>query len=189
MYEVGIWFVHLMNVAILAIIGIVVLVAIFMKKRRYQREVIRCIQAEILLSTGWPEYHIVKCGVDDEWVKIKGFEYKLNPEKTRWGLHPRVPFMGLRDLQVPIRKETWYKDNPDPVYRGDEVPTVTAAEVAAKTREATAVAVGAEAVELEARQTQLVEAITNQPNKLWVYMGLGAAFVGILFLVIQSLLQ
>lgn len=189
MYEVGIWFVHLMNVAILAIIGVVVLVAIFVKKRQYQKEARRCVQAEILLSTGWPEYHTVRCGVNDAWVKLKGFEYKLNPLKTRWGMHPRVPFLGLSDLQVPIRRETWYKDDPNPIYRTSEVPDVTSAEIQAKTREATAIAAGAEAVEMESRQRQMVEAIANQPNKTYVYLGLGLVFVGVVVLVVQRLLQ
>ena len=188
MYEVGIWFVHLMNVAILAIIGLIVLVAIFAKKRQYQRQAAKGIQAEILLSTGWPEYHTVKCGVNDEWVRIGGYEYKLNPTKQRWGLHPRVPFMGLRDLQVPIRRETWYKDNPNPVYGDKGTPDVTASEVEAKTREAMAVAAGAEAVEMEARQTRMVDAIANQPNKNYVYMGLVGILIGIIVLVVRSLI-
>ena len=188
MYEVGIWFVHLMNVAILAIIGVVVLVAIFLKKRRYQSEASRCVQAEILLSTGWPEYHTVRSGANDEWLKVKGCEYKLNPKQRRWGLHPRVPFLGLSDLQVPIRRETWYKDNPNPVYRSEDVPQVTAAEVQAKTREAMAIAAGAEAVEMEARQRQLVDAIQNQPNKLWVYLGLGVILLVVVVMAVQGLL-
>ena len=188
MYQVGIWFVHLMNVAILAIIGVVVLVAIYVKRGHYQRDAARCIQAEILLSTGWPEYHTVRCGPSDEWIRVGGYEYKLDPKKRRWGLHPRLPFLGLAALQVPIRRETFYKDNPDPVYRDKEVPEVTASEIHAKTREATAIAAGAEIVEMEARQTQLVNAIANQPNKTYVYLGLGAVALGMAILVVRSLL-
>lgn len=188
MYQVGIWFVHLMNVAILAIIGVVVLIAIYVKRGHYMRDATRCIQAEILLSTGWPEYHTVRCGASDEWVTIKGYAYKLDPTKRGWGLHPRIPFLGLTALQVAIRKETWYKDNPNPVHRDKEVPEVTAAEIHAKTREATAIAAGAQIVEMDARQKQLVNAIANQPNKVYVYLGLGVMTLGMVILIVKSLL-
>ena len=180
MYEVGIWFVHLMNLAILSIVGVVIAVAILVKKGQYQKEAAKCIQAEMLTATGWPEYHTVKCGINDEWVKVGNGEYKLDPNHKRWGFHPRLPFMGLASLQVPIRRETWYKDAPKslPVFPQQNSPEITAAEIQAKTREAAAIAAGAEIVEIEARQRQLVDAITNQPNKMVVYVGLG--IIGIL---------
>lgn len=94
--------------------------------------------------------------------------------------------MGLATLQFPIRKETWLKDNPDPYYRDKEDPLVTAAEVAAMTKEATAVAAGAEAVEMESRQQQLVNAIANQPNKTYVYAGLVAVLIGVVALAVDT---
>lgn len=189
MYEVGPWFVHLMNLAILAIVGVVILVAILVKKGQYQKEAAKCIQVELLTATGWPEYHTVRCGIDDAWVKVGNAQYKLNPDQKRWGFHPRLPLMGLASLQAPIRKETFYKDNPNYVaFPEKKAPEITAAEIQAKTREAAAIAAGAEIVEIEARQHQLVEAIANQPNKMVVYVGLGIAVVLGAILVINSLL-
>jgi len=189
MYEVGYWFIHLMNLAIVAIVGIVVLVAVFMKRGQYMKTAQRCIQAEIILSTGHSEFHTVRCGINDEWVHIGGFDYKLDPKIRRWGLHPRLPFMGLGTLQCQIRKEVWKKDNPNAYYRDDDVPQVTAAEVGAQTREAMAVAAGAEAVEMDARQRQLADAIANQPNKTYVYLGLGVIIIGIIVLVVQRFIE
>ncbi len=188
MYEVGPWFVYLMNLAIMAVIGIIVLIAIFVKRGQYFNEAQKCIQAEILLSTGHREYHTVRCGVNDEWVKIRGFEYKLDPKVRQWGVHPRIPFMGLSTLQCQIRRETWIKDNPNPYYRDKETPEVTAAEVDAKTREAMAIAAGAEAIEMEARQRRIVEAIANQPNKTYVYVGIIAIIILGIIQIVRTLL-
>lgn len=189
MYEVGYWFIHLMNLAIVAIVGIVVLVAVFVKRGRYMNEAQRCIQAELLLSTGHSEFHTVRCSINDEWVKIGGYDYKLDPKVRRWGKHPRLPFMGLATLQCDIRREVWKKDDPNPYYREDGAPEVTAAEVGAKTREAMAVAAGAEAVEMEARQRQLVDSIANQPNKTYVYAGLAAIIIGIIILAVRDFIM
>ena len=188
MYTVGIWFVHLMNLAILAIVGVIILVYIQVKKGEYLKEAQTCIQCEILLSTGHCEFHTVKCNVSDEWVKIDNFEYKLHPTYRRWGVHPRLPFMGLRTLQVPIRKETWMKDVPDPYYREKEIPQVTAAEVDAKTNEAMAVSAAATAVEIKSQQEQLIKAIANQPDKTAVYVMLGITIIGIAIVAINSLI-
>ena len=200
MYEVGPWFLHLMNLAILAIVGIVIVVAILVKKGQYQREAAKCIQAEILTATGWPEYHTVRCGINDEWVKIGSGDYKLDPNHKRWGVHPRLPFMGLASLQVPIRKETWYKDNPNvpqdvkdknpnvPAFRNPGTPQVTSAEIQAKSREAAAIGAAAEVAELEAQQRRVVDAIANQPNKMVVYVGLGIAIILGAIVAINTLL-
>jgi len=189
MYEVGPWFLHLMNLAILAILGVIVLVAILVKKGQYQRVAARCIQAELKTATGWSEYHTVRCGINDTFVTIGKGEYKLDPNHREWGRHPRLPFMGLASLQEPIRRATWFKDNPNiPAYGKSSPPEITAAEIQAKSREAAAIAAGAEIVEIEARQRQLVDAITNQPNKLVVYVGLGIAIVLGAIVAINTLL-
>ena len=184
MYEVGSWFVYLMDAAILALVVLGALIAIFVKRGKYQREAAECIQGEILLSTGQSEWHTVKCGVSDKWVKIDAFEYKLDLKHRRWGVHPRLPFLGLKSLQVPIRKETWKKDNPNPFFRDDDTPEVTSAEIDAKTREASAIAAAVEATEMEARDKALRMAIQNQPAKMIVYIGLAGLVIFDIILIV-----
>lgn len=188
MYEVGIWFVHLMNLAILAIVAVVILVVKDVKKGQYQREARRCVQVELKLSTGWSDYFTVPCGMNDAWVTVKGCRYKLNPKKISWGLHPRLPFMGLASLQIPIRKETFYKDNSNPAFQDKTTPPITAAEIEAMTKEAMATTAAAQAIELASQQKALINAIGNQPNKMYVYVGLGAIIIGIIALVVRDLL-
>lgn len=188
MYTVGIWFVHLMNIAILAIVAVIVLSYIQVKKGQYLREAATCIQCEIKMPTGHDEYHTVPLVVSAEWVEIKGINYNLPKEVKNWGLHPRLPFMGLRSLQVQIRKCTWYFDNPNPYYRDDKTPEVTAAEIGAMTKEATAVAAGIAAVELKSQQEQMIKAIANQPDKTIVYVMLGLAIVAGAFTAINTVI-
>ena len=188
MYTVGIWFVHLMNIAILAIVGIIILAYIQTKKGQYLTEAARCIQCEIKMPTGHDEYYTVPLEVSAEWVEIKGIKYNLPKDVKNWGLHPRLPFMGLHSLQVQIRKCTWYFNNPNPYYRDDKTPDVTAAEIGAMAKEATAVAAGIAAVELKSQQEQMVKAIANQPDKTVVYVMLGIALIGIAIVAVQSLM-
>ena len=204
MYTVGPWFVYLMNLAILAIVAIVVFVWMNVKRGQYLKEAAKCIQAEIIPETGQSRYYTVPLGANDEWVRIGNKRYKIDKTRRRWGVHPRLPFIGLRTMQVPIRKETWYEDDPNPAYRL-KVPlsgkkeednlltpeqrqqaenTLTAAEVDAMVREETAVQAAAEAIETQHRQKELTNAIANQPNKMVVYILAGAAaFSGIVLLV------
>lgn len=209
MYTVGPWFVYLMNLAILAIVAIVVFIWMNVKRGQYLQESQTHIQAEIILETGHSEFYTVKCGANDEWVRIGNRRYKLNKNRRRWGLHPRLPFIGLRSIQVPIRKETWYKDDPNPAYRirkalssGDEEKqllkeqdlqtaenTLTAAEVNAMVREEQAIEAAAEAIEMQHRQKELTNAIANQPNKTIVYLMLGVADLGLVILVVQRLIM
>lgn len=188
MYTVGIWFVHLMNIAILAIVGVIVLGYIQAKKGQYLREAATQIQCEIKMPTGHDEYYTVPLEVSAEWVEIKGVKYNLpkGKEVKNWGMHPRLPFMGLRSLQVQIRKCTWYFNNPNPFYRDDKTPEVTAAEIGAMSKEATAVAAGVAAVELKSQQEQMIKAIANQPDKTVVYVGIIAAVIGIIAVGIMN---
>ena len=92
MYTVGSWFVYLMNIAILAIVAIVIFVYMNVKRGQYLKEATVCIQAEIILETGHSEYYTVRCRANDEWVKIGNRRYKLDIKRRQWGLHPRLPF-------------------------------------------------------------------------------------------------
>lgn len=75
MYEVGSWFVILMNGAILAILGAVALVAIYVKRAQYQKEAEKSIQAEIIQPSGHSKFYTVRCGQDAKSVDIGGGTY------------------------------------------------------------------------------------------------------------------
>ncbi len=207
MYEVGAWFVYLMNGAILAILAVVALVAILVKRNQYAKEAKECILVEILMPTGWSVYRVVK-PLPDGWVKVgKGDyklavgednpgtltdeercqrrkEYKLNTAAKRWAYYPMRPFLGLKALQVPIRTESFYYNNPEPITWPEHRVKVTAVDAQAHTRQMDAMNVGVQIQESDARQKQLVEAINNQPNKIVVYIMLGGAIlVGVMNLV------
>lgn len=173
MYEVGSWFVYLLDVAILAILAFIVLVMIFIKRGRYAKDAIGKIRAEIQLPTGWSEYHTIPIDDNAKSVTINDFIYILNPDKRRFGKHPMSPFMGLMWLQVPIRVETWAKDITEPMRATYDKIIATSAEIMAMTREIQATTAAMQIQEIDARQKELTNAIANQPNRMIVYIGLG----------------
>ena len=175
MYEVGGWFVHLMNIGILALIATGAMIAILYKRGQYQKQAQVCIRAEIQLPTGWNEYHTVECDFNAKSLDIENFTYLLNSAHRRWDKHPRNPILGLTWLQVPIRIESWEKDNPEPIRPTYEKIIATAAEIKAISREVQAANSAMEIQEIDNRQKELINAITNQPNKMIVYVMLGAA--------------
>ena len=203
MYTVGSWFTILMDLAILAIVGIVALIYINYKRGQYQREAVRCIRAEIVQPTGWSKFYIAPCEPDAKSVTVDGLHYFLdfpeaevpikdNPGKgekrkeapanqRRWGRHPMVPFLGLTTMQVPIRIESWYLGNPIPVRQGAvPSPEYMAMEIEAMKRGAIAAAGTIKLAETEARQKELANAIGNQPNKTYVYAGIVAILIAVI---------
>ena len=222
MYTVGSWFTILMDLAILAIVGIVALIYINYKRGQYQRAAVRCIRAEVVQPTGWSKFYIVPCEPDAKSVTVDGLSYFLdfpetevivgaaqidrgkgNPGKgekekeapanqRRWGRHPMVPFLGLTTMQVPIRIETWYLDNPIPVRQGAvPSPDYMAMEIEAMKRGAIAAAGTIKLAETEARQKELANAIGNQPNKTYVYAGIVAILIAVIVvgvLIVQGTL-
>jgi len=184
MYEVGSWFVYLMNGAILAIMAFILLVMVQVKRAKHAKDSEGKIRGEVQLSTGWSEYHIVPCGLSDKSVQIGNFVYMLDPDKRKWGKHPMNPFMGLSALQVPIRIEAWEKDNPEPIRSSYEKTVATSAEIKAMLDEHTASVTAMGIQELDSQHKVLMRALANQPNKNYVYIGLGlCAIVGIVNVV------
>ena len=175
MYEVGSWFVYLIDAAVLALVGIAAMIFILYKRGKYQKEAVQCILCEIMLPSGWSEFHTIKCDINAKTVSINDFIYHINTQRRRFSLYPRSPLMGLKWLQVPIRTETWYQDNPEPMQQNYDHKEATAAEIKAVTREIQATTAAMQIQEIEARQNELVKAITNQPNKMIVYIGVGCA--------------
>ena len=187
-YEVGAWFIYLIDGAILAVIGIVLLILIMVKRGKYQKEATNCIRAEIQLPTGWSNYFTIPCDSNAKSVSIDNSIYLLDPNKRRWGRHPMNPFMGLTWLQVPIRIETWSKDIPEPLRLEQKTTIATADEIKAITREIQATNAAMMIQELESQQKELVNAISNQPNKILVYVLMGiavAASIGSLIMIYQ----
>lgn len=185
MHEVGSWFIYLMDAAIIAIFGMVALILIFIKRGQYQKEANRCIRAEIWQPTGWSEYHTVPCDFNAKSVSVSDFLYTLNPGMRRYGKHPMNPFMGIPWLQVPIRVESWFQDNTEPIRQTYTNPIATAAEIKAMTREVGAATAAMQIQEVEARQKELTKAIANQPNKMIIYCGIGGcALLNLIILII-----
>jgi hypothetical protein len=130
MYEVGSWFVYLLDGAILAVLAFIAIVMVFVKRGQYAKQAEKSIRAEIQLPTGWSEYHVVPCDDNAREIEVRDGDkssgkYMLNPERRRYGKHPMNPFMGLSWLQVPIRIEAWAKDNPEPIKPSYEFIEVT----------------------------------------------------------------
>ncbi len=178
---------YLMNGAILAILFSIAIIAVLVKRSKYAKEANGSIRAEIQLPTGWSEYHTVPCNPDAKSVDVKDFTYMLNPARRRYGKHPMNPFMGLSWLQVPIRIESWYLDNPEPIKVPEDKIVATSAEIKAMTREIQATTAAMEIQEIEARQKELTNAILNQPNKTVVYVLLAAvSLVSIITLIVLA---
>lgn len=189
MYEVGGWFPWLLNSSILAFVAFIAIVLVLIKRNQYAKQAAGMIRAEIQLPTGWSEYHTVPLDIGAKSVSVGNFTYMLNPSQRRYGRHPMNPFMGLSWLQVPIRIESWAKDDPEPVRPSYDQSVVTAAEIKAMTREIQATTAAMQIQEIEARQKELTNAIANQPNKMIVYAGLGLCALGsivCIILVLQS---
>lgn len=184
MYEVGSWFVYLLDAAILAILAFITLAMVFIKRNQYAKDAVGKLQAEIQLPTGWSEYYTIPVDDNAKSVTIDDFIYLLNPEKRRYGKYPMAPFMGLKWLQVPIRIESWGKDNPEPIRQTYDKSVATSAEIKAMTREIQATTAAMQIQEIDSRQKELTNAIANQPNKNIVYIGLGLAALASIICVV-----
>lgn len=200
MYTVGSWFPHLMNLAILAIVAVAVFGALFYYKGKYANEARGKIMAEVRMPSGWDHYEIVR-PFPDGWVRIGKGDYKLAPEvadkikegnpqpftipSKRWAMYPMRPFMGLRWLQVPIRKESWYYGDPNPVMWPENQIQVTAVDAQAHTREMDAMKIGMAVQEAEARQSALLDAFRKIPDKTVIYVMLGGVALAVGIALVQ----
>jgi len=119
-------------------------------------------------------------------------EYKMERVITairRWDKYPQRPFLGLSTLQVDVRTESWYYNHPEPITPPENRTLVTAVDAQFHTREIAAEMAAVEIQEQEARQQQLIKAIQAQPNKLVVYLLLGATVLVSVMNLIQYLSQ
>jgi len=183
-----------MDLAIAGIIVGILAIAILVKKRQYERRAEVSIKGVVRLPSGHDAFYIKECDQDAEWIELGKGSYKLNPDKKRWSKYPSKPFLGLGVLQTQIRTETWDYGNPNPVIAptGDGVlvdpethipvyPVVTSQQIYAYSNNIQATRTVAEEQEYLDMQDQIKDTFRNQPNKWYVYGGLGA--VGLLSLV------
>lgn len=222
MYEVGPWFVWVINLAVIAFVGIGIMIWVLRRRNKHASDAYGKVLAEVQLPTGrsiftltkpspdgWislgklgdyrlaGERRLCKCGHEEGFHEMapgaKGHEVihgkclrcdcgqfevdKLIPAIRRWGKYPPAPFLGIKTLQVDVRTEAWYLNNPEPITPAETRTTVTAVDAQFHTREMAAEMAAVEIQEQEARQRQLMEAIRNQPHKMVVYIMLGAGIL------------
>jgi len=232
MYEVGPWFVWIINLAVISFVGIGVLIWVLRRRSKHAADAYGKVLAEVQLPTGRSLSTLVKPSPDG-WVSLgklgdyrlagerricqcdheegfHGMESKgsnvirgkctvcactefqvktLIPAIRRWGKYPPTPFLGLRTLQVDVRTEAWYLNNPEPITAPETRTTVTAVDAQFHTREAAAEMAAVEIQEQEARQRQLLEAIRNQPHKLVLYIMLGIGILLGIMNIVQTFAQ
>ena len=234
MYEVGPWFVWIINLAVLSFVGIAVLIWVLRRRSKHAADSYGKVLGEVQLPTGRSLYTLVKPSPDG-WLSLgklgdyrlagerrickcgheEGFHEmaavgktneiihgkcircdcgkceveKLIPAIRRWGKYPPAPFLGLKTLQVDVRTEAWYLNNPEPITPPETRTTVTAVDAQFHTREAAAEMAAVEIQEQEARQRQLLEAIQNQPHKLVLYIMLSVGILLGIMNIVQAFAQ
>lgn len=109
---------------------------------------------------------------------------RVIPNVRRRAKYPPRPFLGLKFLQADVRTESWYLNNPEPITWPDNRLTITALDSYVHTREMTADQSAAEIAENEARQRVWVDTIKKIPDKMVLYILIGASvLVGVINLV------
>lgn len=141
------WAIHILYVAIVAIIVAILLVIAYFKKKTYLEEARGNVLAVVKRPTGWPLKKIV-APTPDGWVRVaKGDyklatqlkekkpeditdeercrvsgEYKFSPWAFEWDVYPSTPFLGLKVLRVPIRRCEWWENDPNPIIKPEFLP-------------------------------------------------------------------
>jgi len=93
---------------------------------------------------------------------------------TEWDRYPLRPFLNMAWTQVPIRKQSWWENNPEPIVRPKYRIELTAVDAQAHTREMDAQNLGIRIQEADARQKQFMELLTNPKPPTIVLILLGA---------------
>jgi hypothetical protein len=115
---------------------------------------------------------IRKCG-DGDGTQAKRIPI-LKTIITEWDKYPSKPFLGMGWTQVPIRKQSWWENNPEPIVRPKYRIELTSTDAQAHTREMDAQNLGIRIQEAEARQKQFMELLTNPKAPTIVMILLGA---------------
>lgn len=125
---------------------------------------------------------------DDKDRLLYRNERKVDETAMEWDRYPSTPFLGLKALQVPIRSQQWYENDPTPItWKGHKEPPVTAIEAQAHTRQLDAQNVAIRIHESEEREKRLVALFQTVANKYAVYILLGAAVIIGIINFVQSM--
>ena len=205
------WQIHLLYAAVIAIAFGVLMFVAYIKKGQYEQEAAGCIKAVIKRRTGWPLVKIVR-PYPDGWVRVERGDYKLaeefggkaadkskltdekrmeafgerriNTNVMEWDRYPSHPFLGLKRIQTPIRRQEWFENNPEPITWPEHRTTITAADAQAHSREMDAMNVAIRIQESDEKEKRFMQIIQGIPTKTIVYIGLGAAvLVGVINLI------
>lgn len=116
----------------------------------------------------------------------KKFELaRVVPNVRRTIKYPPRPFLGLKWLQCDVRTESWYLNCPEPITWPDDRQTITALDAYVHTRELTAEQSAAEIAEQEARNRTWFDAMKKLPDKMVLYIGIGANTILMIVLLVQ----
>ncbi len=201
MVDAPAWLVYTFD---LLIIVIILLLAMFLKAWLDARSNKGKMAIDIREPTGFTDRHPIKPDPDGQTITFDGGVYELTkpPGKDTKELYPRIrfvrypknPFLGLSMFQTTMRLEEFQRDNPEPIHPFygrvdkdgkfiDSQLTVTATEWNAHRSKITAVGIAQDANERAAREKEWQKGMANLPNKMIIYIGIGA----ILLLEIISL--
>jgi hypothetical protein len=162
--------------------------------------------AEIWEPSGRRPKHLVEPDPDGATVTVKNLVYRLPSEKSEKEIaeamkegkpasgshiYPRRCWMEIPNWplpSIPVRVESWELDNPEPIrpFYGrvdedgkflDSQLTVTSSEWAAHRSKITAIGIAQDANERAAREKEWLKSMTNMPNKMLIYVGLGALLI------------
>ena len=141
---------------------------------------------EMKESTGKGKENVGNLECQEPGCECKQFKLvRVVPNVRRTTKYPQRPFLGLRWLQSDVRMESWYLNCPEPITWPDDRQHITALDAYVHTRELTAEQSAAEIAEQEARNRTWFDAMKKLPDKMVLYIGLGANTILIIILLVQ----
>lgn len=200
MIEADLWLVVVGNILLFCIAP--VLIGLFIKCWWNMRRTRGCMVAEIWEPSGDTTRELVKPDPTGHTVAVDNLVYRLPRElsdeeikkfaEKGVRIYPRKRWMFMRNLPlpaIPLRVESWERNNPEPIrpFYGrvtekgefdDSQLTVTASEWNIQKSAMRAAELGTFYQEMAAMTKEWTRAMTNLPNKIIVYLGLGAAALG-----------
>lgn len=143
------------------------------------------VQERLLLRRGISVKTYNKLTREEQHFILK--DLQIVPPAMEWDFYPSNPFLGLKQLRVPIRKQEFYENDPRPItWLRDREPGVTAVEAQGHTRQMDALTAGIRAKELESKSRQMMEAFGRIANKTFVYAMLAAILVVSIIILVQN---
>ena len=202
MVEAPDWFVWTFNLLIFAVIFLCLL---FLKAWVEARKTKGKMLIDMREPTGFTERHLVKPDGSGSTITFENGVYALtkppsketkeNYPRIRFAKYPKNPFLGLPMFQTTLRLEEYQRDNPEPIHPFygridkdgkfvDSQLTVTSTEWQAQKSVIQATGIAMSVQEREAREKEWQKAISNLPNKMIVYLGIGIGALASMICVI-----